>query len=57
MSAKQRALRVLPSSVVQRLDRLAFALRRNRVRWVQAFFGLFGFNVVRRRTTTRRCPC
>jgi hypothetical protein len=48
VSAKQRALQVLPSSVIVRLDRLAFALRRNRVRWVQAFFGLFGFNVVKK---------
>lgn len=48
MSAKQIALRILPSSVLGRLDRLAFSLRRTWVRWVQAFFGLFGFNVVKK---------
>ncbi|MGH8961056.1 MAG: class I SAM-dependent methyltransferase [Jatrophihabitantaceae bacterium] len=48
MSAKQSAARFLPAPVVARLDRLVFALRRKRVRWVQALFGRLGYNVVKK---------
>lgn len=48
LSPKQRALKVLPPSLVDSLDRVAFALRRARVHWLQALFGIFGFNVVKK---------
>ena len=47
-SAKQRAARVLPDAIVQRLDRLVFRLRALRVRTVHAVFGRLGYNVVKR---------
>jgi hypothetical protein len=48
VSAKQTASKILPASAVRRLDALVFSFRRGRVRAVQAFFGLFGFNVVKK---------
>jgi hypothetical protein len=45
---KQRAAKVLPSAIVESLDRLAFRTRRARVRFVRRLFALFGFNVVKR---------
>jgi hypothetical protein len=46
--AKQRAAVFLPAPLVARLDRLAFATRRLRVRTVHRLFGLLGFNVVKK---------
>jgi len=46
--AKQRAAVFLPAPLVSRLDRLAFAARRLRVRAVHRFFGFLGFNVVKK---------
>ena len=48
MSAKQSAMKILPGPLVERLDALMFGWRRKRVRWVQAFFGLLGYNVVKK---------
>lgn len=47
-SAKQRAARVLPGSLVGLLDNLVFRARRGRIRAALWFFGLFGYNVVKR---------
>lgn len=47
-SPKQRAARILPSAVVQILDTLVFRFRRARIRAVQGFFGLLGYNVVKK---------
>ena len=47
-SAKSRAAKVLPSGVVSGLDRLVFRMRRGRIRFAQWFFGLFGFNIVKK---------
>ena len=47
-SAKQRAARFLPRPIVELLDRLVFRARRGRVRSTQWFFGLFGFNIVKK---------
>lgn len=47
-SAKQRVARFLPAPVVELLDRLVFGLRRSRIRAAQRFFGLLGFNVVKK---------
>ncbi|MDT0202580.1 class I SAM-dependent methyltransferase [Nocardioides sp. AE5] len=47
-SAKQKALRFLPAPLVELLDRIVFRIRRRRIRLVQGFFGLFGFNVVKK---------
>ncbi len=47
-SAKERAQRVLPSSLVQLLDKLVFVLRRARIRAVHRLFALFGLNIVKR---------
>ncbi|MCW2786697.1 MAG: hypothetical protein JWP74_3214 [Marmoricola sp.] len=46
MSMKQRVARVVPSGVVHALDRLAFRIRRNRIRLSHWFFGLLGLNIV-----------
>jgi hypothetical protein len=48
VGVKQRVQRALPGPMVKRLDRLAFGLRRRRIRAAQAFFGKLGFNVVKR---------
>ena len=47
-SAKQRAARVLPRPVVELLDTAVFRVRRARIRAIQRFFGLFGFNIVKK---------
>lgn len=47
-SAKQRAQALLPSTIVEMLDRLVFLWRRTRIRSARRFFALFGFNVVKR---------
>jgi predicted O-methyltransferase YrrM len=47
-SVKQRLARFLPASSVVLLDRLVFAMRATRVRWVHALFGLFGYNVAKK---------
>ncbi|MDN5894337.1 MAG: class I SAM-dependent methyltransferase [Nocardioides sp.] len=47
-SAKQKASRFLPGFVVERLDRLVFGVRRRRIRLAHWFFGLFGYNIVKR---------
>lgn len=47
-SAKQRAARFLPRPIVEALDGVVFGLRRRRVRATQWFFGLFGFNIVKK---------
>ncbi|MGJ9412769.1 class I SAM-dependent methyltransferase [Aeromicrobium sp. CF4.19] len=47
-SLKQRAARILPSTVVERLDRAVFGLRRARVRAVHGALGRLGLNVVKR---------
>jgi methyltransferase family protein len=46
---KQLARRLLPATLVFRLDRLVFAGRRARIRLVRKLFALLGFNVVKRR--------
>lgn len=48
-SAKQRVARLLPGSTVDFLDRLVFRWRRARIRGAQRFFGLLGYNVVKRK--------
>ena len=48
LSAKARALRVLPAGVVHWIDRLIFAMRRSRIRMTHRFFALFGLNIVKR---------
>lgn len=45
---KQRVARVAPSGLVNLLDRWVFALRRRRIRGAQWFFGLFGYNIVKK---------
>ena len=47
VDVKQRVRRALPGPMVNRLDRLAFGLRRRRIRAVQSVFGRLGFNVVK----------
>lgn len=47
-SLKQKAARVLPRQVVERLDTLVFSGRRRRVRATQGVFGALGYNVVKR---------
>jgi predicted O-methyltransferase YrrM len=47
-SAKQRAAMFLPASVVAKLDRLVFAVRRLRIRAVHRLFGALGYNVVKK---------
>jgi predicted O-methyltransferase YrrM len=47
-SPKQRAARVLPRPVVELLDTVVFKARRARIRTTQRFFGLFGFNIVKK---------
>lgn len=46
---KQRLQGVLPTALVEALDRLVFVLRRARIRTARRFFALVGFNVVKRR--------
>ena len=48
LSAKQRAARVLPGPVVERLDRAVFGVRKGRVRLTRKAFGALGFNIVKR---------
>ena len=48
MSTKQRVARVVPAWLVEFLDRLAFQVRRGRIRFVHRLAGLFGLNVVGR---------
>jgi predicted O-methyltransferase YrrM len=48
-SPKQRAARLLPRFLVDLLDRLFFTVRRTRVRAVHGFFGVLGYNVVKRK--------
>jgi predicted O-methyltransferase YrrM len=48
VTVRARAQRILPGFLVRRLDRLVFAARRARIRAVHRFFGLLGFNVVRK---------
>ncbi|HJR25580.1 MAG TPA: class I SAM-dependent methyltransferase [Acidimicrobiales bacterium] len=48
LSAKQRAQRVLPARMVERLDRLAFQGRRARIRAVRGLAGAAGFNIVKK---------
>lgn len=45
---KQRAARVLPAPIVNRLDGLVFAFRRYRVRLAHRIAALIGFNIVKR---------
>src|SRR5205085_2654000 len=45
---KRLAARFMPASAVQRLDHLAFTVRRTRIKLVHWFFGLLGLNVVGR---------
>jgi len=45
---KQRVARFAPSGLVELLDGLLFGLRRRRIRGAQWFFGLFGFNIVKK---------
>lgn len=47
-SAKQRAARFLPGFVVGWLDRLVFLARRARIRLTRRFFGMLGYNIVKR---------
>jgi predicted O-methyltransferase YrrM len=47
-AAKRWAGRLLPGSVVGRLDRLVFAVRRGRIQAIHRIFGALGFNVVRK---------
>ncbi|MET1062697.1 MAG: class I SAM-dependent methyltransferase [Aeromicrobium sp.] len=47
-SAKQRAARLLPGPVVESLDQVVFGFRRLRIRTAQRFFGLLGFNIVKK---------
>ncbi|HZC69818.1 MAG TPA: hypothetical protein VE442_03900, partial [Jatrophihabitans sp.] len=44
---KQRAQRVLPTNLVQWLDRLVFVLRRARIRTVHRIFAALGVNIVK----------
>jgi len=45
---KQRVARVAPSSLVNVLDGFLFGLRKRRIRAAQWFFGLFGYNIVKK---------
>ena len=45
---KQLARRLFPASVIALLDRLVFGVRRARIRGAQWFFGLFGYNIVKK---------
>ena len=47
-TAKERAATVLPSTVVARIDRLLFRLRRARIALIRRVFGAFGYNVVKK---------
>lgn len=47
-SAKQRAAGLLPGFMVEFLDQIVFRFRRRRIRAVRWFFGLFGFNIVKK---------
>jgi hypothetical protein len=40
--------RFFPSSLVRRLDRVAFTFRKARIRGAHWFFGLFGYNIVKK---------
>lgn len=48
-SAKQRVARFLPGFVVDFLDRMVFSARRTGIRKTQQFFGVLGFNVVKKK--------
>lgn len=45
---KQRLSRVLPGSLIEGLDGLVFRMRRARIRFLHAFFGMLGFNIVKK---------
>jgi len=45
---KQRLARVLPGSLIEGLDGLVFRLRRARIRFLHAFFGMLGLNIVKK---------
>ncbi|MGO4255633.1 class I SAM-dependent methyltransferase [Marmoricola sp. RAF53] len=47
-SPKQKAARFLPAFLVSFLDRVVFNVRRGRIRGAQWFFGLFGYNIVKK---------
>ncbi len=49
LGAKQRLARILPAALVRWLDRRVFAVRRRRIRSVHGFFGMLGYNVVKRK--------
>ena len=49
MSAKTQAQRILPRPLVDRLDRLVYALRARRVRFIHRVFALLGLNIAKRR--------
>lgn len=46
---KQLVRRLFPAALVALLDRAVFGFRKARIRWTQGFFGLFGFNVVKKK--------
>ena len=45
---KQRVARIAPSALVNFLDGFLFGLRKRRIRAAQWFFGLFGYNIVKK---------
>lgn len=45
---RELARRVLPASTTTFLDRILFAVRKRRIRGLQWFLGLFGFNIVKK---------
>jgi hypothetical protein len=45
---KALLLRLLPSSAISSLDRVVFNARRRRIRAAHWFFGLFGYNIVKK---------
>ncbi|HEX4189873.1 MAG TPA: class I SAM-dependent methyltransferase, partial [Marmoricola sp.] len=49
MTTKQRVAKFVPAAGVNFLDRLAFQVRRNRIRLSHWFFGLLGLNIVARK--------
>lgn len=48
LTTKQRVAGFVPSAGVEFLDQLVFRLRRRRIRLAQWFFGLFGYNIVKK---------
>jgi predicted O-methyltransferase YrrM len=49
MSMKQLVRRLFPASLITLLDRMVFGFRKSRIRGAQWFFGLFGFNIVKKK--------